>query len=325
MPASDDSRANTRARAVDIETASELIAARRIRPNRHLNQIIWALVVLAALALLAVWVIRNPAFEWDVFATYFTQARILEGLWNTIWITAVVVAISVVFGLALAAARLSRIPVLVAVAWGYVWVFRSVPVLVQLLLWFNIGYFIPAFTVLLPGGALITINTNDIVTAAGAAILGLSLHGIALAGEIIRGGILGVPTGQTEAAQVLGLSDGYTLRRIVFPQALRSITPALANMFIEQLKGTSIVSVLAVKDLLYSAQEVYATNYKVVPLLIVATVWYIVVTSILSVGQYFLERRLSRSSGTNSGTARGVRGLLSGPPRIHDSEVRNGL
>ena len=317
-------RISSRSVKVDVATAKELLVAHKVRPNRHLGELCWAVVALILLGLLAFWVAGNPAFEWDVFAEYFGQGRILEGLWNTLWITAVVVAISVVLGLGLAAARLSRLPVLVAVAWGYVWVFRSVPVLVQLLLWFNIGYFIPAFTLLLPGGLQIAINTNDIVTATGAAILGLSLHGIALAGEIIRGGILGVPIGQTEAAHVLGLSDGYTLRRIIFPQALRSITPALANMFIEQLKGTSIVSVLAVKDLLYSAQEVYATNYKVVPLLMVATIWYVIITSVLSLGQYVLERRLSRSSGGPT-APRGIRGLLNGPTRVHNEEVRLGI
>lgn len=307
---------------MDLETASRLLAAHQFRPDRHVQQVVWALIVLTLLGLLLAWAVVNPAFEWDVFGTYFLQGRILRGLWTTIWLTAVVVAISIVFGIGLAACRLSRVPVLVAVAWGYVWVFRSIPVLVQLIIWFNIGYFIPAFTLALPGGQLVKVDTNYLVTAFGAAILGLSLHGIALAGEIIRGGILGVPTGQTEAAHVLGFSDSYTFRRIVFPQTLRSTAPALSNMFIEQLKGTSIVSVLAVRELLYSAQEIYATNYKVVPLLMVATVWYVIITSVLAIGQHFLERRLSRSSRNSVRRARSTEKLHpSSPPRSQDAEV----
>lgn len=291
-------------RAVDLQSALELSSERRTYREKHLGQLISGVVIAGLMVVFVIWALKNPAFEWAVFGKYFSSPHILDGVWTTIWLTCVVVAISVVFGFALASFRLSGILLLVTVAWGYVWIFRSIPVLVQLLLWFNIGYFIPAFTVSFTGGATFSVSTNDLLTATTAAILGLSLHGIAIAGEIIRGGFLSISPGQAEAARVLGLSEAYIFRRVVFPQSLRSVVPALASMFIEQLKGTSIVSVLAVSDLLYSAQSVYASNYKVVPLLMVVTLWYIVITSVLSACQYLLERALSRSDGRADSRAR---------------------
>jgi polar amino acid transport system permease protein len=261
----------------------------RIVPHRRPGQ--WAAVVavLAFLALALTSVLRNEAFQWDVVADYFTSDAVLRGLWLTLWLTAVVMVLGFALGTLLAAARLSSNPVLRSVSWGYVWLFRSIPVLVQLLLWFNIGALYPQ---------ILGVRTVDLLGPVTVAIIGLTLHEAAYAAEVVRGGILSVDRGQIEAAQALGLSRWRRWRRIVLPQAMRSIVPPAGNMLIGTLKGTAIVSVIAVQDLLYSVQLVYHRTYQVIPLLMVATVWYTVVTSVLGVGQYYVEKHYARGFGS---------------------------
>ncbi len=258
-----------------------------IVPQRRLGQWTAAVAVLALLALAVTSVLRNKAFQWDVVADYFTSDAVLRGLWLTLWLTAVVMVLGFVLGTLLAAARLSANPVLRSVSWGYVWLFRSIPILVQLLLWFNIGALYPQ---------ILGVKTVDLLGPVTVAIIGLTLHEAAYAAEVVRGGILSVDRGQIEAAQALGLSRWRRWRRIVLPQAMRSIVPPAGNMLIGTLKGTSIVSVIAVQDLLYSVQLVYHRTYQVIPLLMVATVWYTVVTSVLSLGQYYVEKHYARGS-----------------------------
>ncbi|AWT42236.1 MULTISPECIES: amino acid ABC transporter permease [Streptomyces] len=259
----------------------------RIVPQRRYGQWAAAVVVLALLALAVTSVLRNEAFQWDVVAAYFTTDSVLRGLWLTLWLTAVVMALGFALGTLLAAARLSANPVLRSVSWGYVWLFRSIPILVQLLLWFNIGALYPT---------VLGVKTVDLLGPVTVAIIGLTLHEAAYAAEVVRGGILSVDRGQIEAAQALGLSRWRRWRRIVLPQAMRAIVPPAGNMLIGTLKGTSIVSVIAVNDLLFSVQLVYHRTYQVIPLLMVATVWYTVVTSVLSVGQHYLEKRYARGA-----------------------------
>ncbi|MEW2530382.1 amino acid ABC transporter permease [Streptomyces sp. NPDC047071] len=259
----------------------------RIVPRRHLGQWAAAAVVVAALALALNSVVRNDAFQWGVVGDYFTTAAVLRGLWLTLWLTAAVMVLGFALGTLLALGRLSGNPVLRAVSWGYVWFFRSMPILVQLLFWFNIGALYPT---------LLGIKTVDLLGPVTIAVIGLTLHEAAYAAEVVRGGILSVDRGQTEAAQSLGLGRARRFRRIVLPQAMRSIVPPAGNMLIGTLKGTSIVSVIAVQDLLYSVQLVYHRTYQVIPLLLVATLWYVVVTSVLSVGQYYVERHYARGS-----------------------------
>jgi polar amino acid transport system permease protein len=258
-----------------------------IVPQRRLGQWTAAVAVLALLALAVTSVLRNEAFQWDVVADYFTSDAVLRGLWLTLWLTAVVMVLGFALGTVLAAARLSTNPVLRSVSWGYVWLFRSIPILVQLLLWFNIGALYPQ---------ILGVKTVDLLGPVTVAIIGLTLHEAAYAAEVVRGGILSVDRGQIEAAQALGLSRWRRRRRIVLPQAMRSIVPPAGNMLIGTLKGTSIVSVIAVQDLLYSVQLVYHRTYQVIPLLMVATVWYTVVTSVLSLGQYYVEKHYARGS-----------------------------
>ncbi|MGI5453589.1 amino acid ABC transporter permease [Streptomyces sp. CA-249302] len=259
----------------------------RIVPQRRYGQWTAAVVVLALLGLAVNSVLRNRAFQWDVVADYFTSDSVLRGLWLTLWLTAVVMVLGFALGTLLAAFRLSANPVLRSVSWGYVWLFRSIPILVQLLLWFNIGALYPE---------LFGVRTVNLLGPVEVAIVGLTLHEAAYAAEVVRGGILAVDRGQIEAAQALGLSRWRRWRRIVLPQAMRSIVPPAGNMLIGTLKGTSIVSVIAVSDLLFSVQLVYHRTYQVIPLLMVATLWYTIVTSVLGVGQYYVEKHYARGS-----------------------------
>jgi polar amino acid transport system permease protein len=287
------------ASAPPLDPAAEAeapIVARR-RPGR----LIASAAVLLLFALLLDSVVRNQAFQWDVVGRYFTTAAIVNGLVLTLWLTAVVMVLGFALGTLLAVCRLSGNPVLRTLSWGYVWVFRATPLLVQLLFWFNIGALYPTVSLGIPyGPELFSVKTVNLLGPTLTAVIGLTLHEAAYAAEVVRGGLLSVDQGQLEAAQSLGLRRSRVLRRIVVPQAMRSIVPAAGNMLIGTLKGTSIVSVLAVQDLLYSAQVVYNQTYQVIPLLLVATLWYIAVTSVLSVGQYYLERHYAR------GTTRGA-------------------
>ncbi|MFB6985174.1 amino acid ABC transporter permease [Streptomyces sp. NPDC056178] len=259
----------------------------RIVPVRRTGQWAAAVVALALLALVLNSVIRNDAFQWDVVAEYFTTTAVLRGLGLTLWLTALVMVLGFALGTLLAVLRLSDNRVLQALGWGYVWLFRSTPILVQLLFWFNIGALYPE---------ILGVRTVDLLGPVTVAVIGLTLHEAAYAAEVVRGGILSVERGQIEAAQSLGLGPWRRLRRIVLPQAMRSIVPPAGNMLIGTLKGTSIVSVIAVQDLLYSVQLVYHRTYQVIPLLLVATLWYALVTSLLGVGQHYIERHYARGT-----------------------------
>ncbi|KQX54975.1 MULTISPECIES: amino acid ABC transporter permease [unclassified Streptomyces] len=259
----------------------------RVVPARRVGQGTAAALVLALLALGLVSVVRNKAFQWDVVAQYFTSASVLRGLGLTLWLTALVMALGFALGTLLAVLRLSANPVLRAVSWGYVWFFRSTPILVQLLFWFNIGALYPQ---------ILGVNTVNLLGPVSVAVIGLTLHEAAYAAEVVRGGILSVDRGQIEAAQSLGLGGWRRLSRIVLPQAMRAIVPPAGNMLIGTLKGTSIVSVIAVQDLLYSTQLVYHRTYEIIPLLLVATLWYVAVTSVLGLGQHYVERHYARGT-----------------------------
>ncbi|WP_335937198.1 amino acid ABC transporter permease [Streptomyces sp. PTD5-9] len=267
----------------------------RIVPVRRTGQWAAAVVVLALLALVLNSVLRNEAFQWDVVAEYFTTTAVLRGLGLTLWLTALVMVLGFALGTLLAVLRLSVNPVLRAVSWGYIWLFRSTPILVQLLFWFNIGALYPE---------ILGVRTVNLLGPVAVAVVGLTLHEAAYAAEVVRGGVLSVDRGQIEAAQSLGLGPWRRLRRIVLPQAMRSIVPPAGNMLIGTLKGTSIVSVIAVQDLLYSVQLVYHRTYQVIPLLLVATLWYAVVTSLLGIGQHYVERYYARGIASGTVSAR---------------------
>ncbi|RAJ68744.1 polar amino acid transport system permease protein [Streptomyces sp. Amel2xB2] len=269
----------------------------QIVARRHPGRWLAACAALLVFAMVLNSVVRNRAFQWNVVSGYFTTPAVLDGLVLTLWLTAAVMVLGFVLGTLLAVMRLSANPVLRTLSWGYVWIFRSTPLLVQLLFWFNIGALYPRLGIGIPfGPEFVTFKTANLLGAAATALIGLTLHEAAYAAEVVRGGILTVDAGQTEAAQALGLGRRRVLQRIVVPQAMRSIVPTAGNMLIGTLKGTSIVSVLAVQDLLYSVQLVYNRTYQVIPLLMVATLWYIAVTTLLSIGQFYLERHYARGA-----------------------------
>jgi polar amino acid transport system permease protein len=285
-------------RASDVE----LLQA-KIVPLRRPGQWVTAVIALGLFAMLIHSMITNPRFQWDVVRHYFATDAILRGLLLTLWLTALVMVCGYLLGILLAVVRLSRNPVLRTLSFGYVWLIRSVPPLVQLLFWYELASLYPRLSLGIPfGHEFVTVKTAHLFTGLLAAFVGLTLDVAAFASEIVRGGILAVEHGQSEAAQSLGLGRFRIFRRIVLPQAMPAIIPASGNMLIGMLKATSIVSVIAVQDLLYSAQLIYNQNYLVIPLLLVATVWYIILTTLLSIGQYYVERHYAR--GTKRGADR---------------------
>ncbi|CAN5320449.1 amino acid ABC transporter permease [soil metagenome] len=262
-------------------------------PRGYASLLLGLAITLAAIGL-GIAAIRNKAFGWNVVAEYLLSPEILHGLMLTLWMTIVVVILGFALGCLIALLGMANNPILKTAARLYVWGFRSTPILVQLLFWYNIGYIVPEFSLNIPfGPTLFSVDTRNIVTAGVAAILGLTFHEAAYAAEIVRGGILSIDKGQAEAGKALGLRSSSIFLNIVMPQAIRNMLPPAGNLVIGTLKGTSIVSVIAVSDLLYSAQLIYNRNYEIVPLLLVATFWYMVATTVFSAFQRWLERRFS--------------------------------
>ena len=270
---------------------SQMRLVGRSRPGR------WVAATVAVVlgAMFVNTLVTNERFEWPTVAQYFTQESVLRGLWLTLWLTAVTFAAGFVLGIGLAAMRLWGGPLLQSISFGFVWIVRSVPPLVLLLFWFQLASLYPRLSLGIPFGPEFTsVDTTHLIGPLTAAFIALTIDVAAFAAEIVRGGLVSVDDGQTEAARSLGLAPSRIFRRIVLPQAMPAIVPASGNLLIGLLKSTSLVSVIAVTDLLYSVQLVYNQNFKVMPLLLVATIWYIVITSLLAIGQYFVERRFAR-------------------------------
>ena len=269
----------------------------RAVPVRHPGRWIAAVIVAVLAAGLVRSVATNQRFEWDIVGRYFTSSSVLHGLLVTLELTAAAMLVGVVLGVVLAVMRLSPNPLIASASWFYIWIVRGTPVLVQLLFWNFISALYPKISIGIPfGPELFHANANALITPFVAAVLGLGLNEGAYMAEIVRAGIISVDEGQTEAAQALGMTRLQTLRRIVLPQAMRVIVPPTGNEAISMLKTSSLVSVIAYTELLYSVQLIYATTYQQIPLLIVASLWYLIVTSVLSVGQYYLERHFGRGS-----------------------------
>lgn len=250
---------------------------------------------LVALAVIFIQVlVTNDNMQWTVVIEYLFNPAILSGLGMTLLLTFLAMVIGLAIGVVLAIMRLSSSRVFQAASWGWIWFFRGVPPLVQMIFWYNLSLLLPEISIGIPfhGPKFISWNTNDLITPFSAAIMGLAFTESAYAAEMIRAGIQAVNVGQAEAAATLGMTRSLTLRRIVLPQALRIIIPPIGNDTISMLKFTSLVSVLALPDLLYSAQMVYSRTYQTVPLLLVATVWYLVLTTILTITEHAVEHRL---------------------------------
>jgi polar amino acid transport system permease protein len=281
------------------ESAARASAPEEIKavPVRHPGRWVAAVVVLVLFAMLVNTLVTNPRFDWSVVGSYFLSRRVLDGLGITILLTVVCMAIGIALGVILAVMRLSDNPLLSGSSWLYIWFFRGTPVLVQLLVWFNLAFLYPKISFGIPfGPSWVSANANSLITPLTAAILGLGLNEGAYMAEIVRAGILSVEHGQTEAAQALGMSRGLTLRRIILPQAMRVIIPPTGNETISMLKTSSLASVITVTELLYAVQLIYSVNFKTIPLLIVASIWYLILTSVLTVGQYYVERHYARGS-----------------------------
>lgn len=261
-------------------------------PVRHPGRWVSGAVVLLLLAMVVHGLVTNKRFGWHVVWKYLFSEPVLRGLWATVYVTFLAMAIGIVGGVLLAVLRLSPNPLLRSASWTYTWFFRGTPQMVQLIFWGTIGALYPKISIGIPFGPEFgSVEANKLVPVLGAVLLGLGLNEAAYMSEIVRAGINSVDEGQTEAAQALGMGRGLTMRRIILPQAMRVIIPPTGNETISMLKTTSLASVIAFTELLYSAQLIYARNYQTIPLLIVAAIWYLALTSVLSIGQYFLERR----------------------------------
>ncbi|MGN6537634.1 MAG: amino acid ABC transporter permease [Mesorhizobium sp.] len=238
---------------------------------------------------------NNDSFHFATVPEFLLDPRILDGLKLTIYVTCGSMLIGLVLGVVLAIMGLSANPVTNIIASAFIWLFRGTPVLVQLIFWFNIGIIFPNLSLSLPGGnILFSMPMNTIMTAVVTALIGLGLNEAAYMSEIVRAGIQSIDKGQVEAAKALGLPPFKVMARIVFPQAMRLIVPPIGNQFISLLKTSSLVSVISAGDLLTQATRIYSENFRILELLVVASIWYLVLTTIANIGQWFIERRYSR-------------------------------
>jgi polar amino acid transport system permease protein len=280
---------------------TETVAPDEIRaiPVRHPGRWVAAGIVIFLLIAIANSMASNSRFQWGIVGHYFFSSRILSGLVVTLELTATSMAIGIALGVLLAVMRLSPNPLVSGSAWLYIWLFRGTPVLVQILLWYNIAALYPRFSLGIPFGPTFAhFNASSLITPFVAGMLALGLNEGAYMAEIVRAGMISVEEGQTEAAQALGMTRMQTMRRIVLPQAMRVIVPPTGNETISMLKTTSLVAVIALPhpELLYAAQLIYAVNYRTIQLLIVASIWYLIVTTVLTFGQTYLERRFGRGT-----------------------------
>jgi polar amino acid transport system permease protein len=268
----------------------------RLRRRSTFEYVAWVLCSLIGIGIL-ISVSTNPNFKWGTVAQYFTHESILRGLMLTIFLTLASMALGTLLGLGLAIMRGSSIKPVAATAGVYITIFRGTPVLVQLIFWFNVAALYPNLTIGIPFTNIGTaIDVNALMAPITAALVGLTLNEAAYMAEIIRGGFSSVGKGQIEAADSLGMSGAMKMRKVIIPQAMPSIIPATGNQVIGMFKGTSLVSVLGVAELLQSAQLIYARTYETIPLLIVASLWYLVMTLLLSYPQSKLEQKYSRAT-----------------------------
>jgi polar amino acid transport system permease protein len=263
------------------------------RPGARIRSILLAVVALSVVIGAAMIVVGSGRVHWNIVLEYLFAPVMLRGVATTLLLTIVSLLGAMVLGTVLAAMRISKNPVLQSIASAYIWFFRGTPLLVQIVFWFNFGLFLPNLSVL---GYSIPINM--LITPLTAALLGLLLNVSAFMCEVIRGGLLAVDVGQTEAALSIGMTPGQALRKIVLPQAIRVILPAAGNLAIDLLKATSLVYVIGTKEILGTVLGLAAQTFYVIELLIVGSLWYLALVSIATAGQSWLEARLARSVGS---------------------------
>ncbi len=279
------------------EPVGQLDAKDIVRTHKPM-QWVGTLIALLLASMFLHMLITNANLQWRVVGQYLFSHTILSGIALTLELTLLAMLVGLAIGIVVAVMRLSGNVLLQQISWAWIWFFRGVPPLVQLIFWYNLASLVSSVSVGVPyGPTFLSWQTNSLITPFTAALLGLAFTESAYAAEMIRAGIQAVPRGQVEAANSLGMTGGQVMRRIVLPQALRIVIPPIGNDTISMLKFTSLVSVLALPDLLYSAQEIYARTYQTIPLLLVATLWYLVLTTILTVAEYVIEKRLRRGHG----------------------------
>ncbi len=264
-------------------------------PVRHPWRWVASVIVLAIAASIVRSVVTDKNFQWGVVGHYLFDSRVLHGIVGTLLLTVISMAIGIVLGIVLAIMRQSPNPLISGSSWLYIWFFRGTPLLVQIVFWNFIAALYPVIALGIPfGPAFIHGNANTIITTFDAAILALGLNEAAYMAEIVRAGFLAVEEGQSEAASSLGLTRLQIMRHIVLPQAMRVIIPPTGNETISMLKNSSLVYFIGYAELFYEVSQIYGATYQTIPLLIVASIWYLVMTSVLYVGQYFIERRFGR-------------------------------
>ncbi|MFD9129199.1 amino acid ABC transporter permease [Kitasatospora sp. NPDC059571] len=298
-------------------------------PVRHPGR--WAgMIVVAVLAAMLIHaLVTNPAFEWSVVGDTLFNDQILHGVVVTLELTALAMVMGVVGGIVLAVMRLSPNPLLSGVAWVYIWVFRGTPVIVQLVFWNFLAAIWPKLSIGIPFGPdFVSGSTNTLIPVFVAALLGLGLNEAAYMAEIVRGGLQSVSEGQTEAAHALGMSQFTTMRRIVLPQAMRVIIPPTGNETISMLKTSSLASVIALEELFQAGHNIYSRTFQTIPVLIAVSAWYLFMTSILTIGQYYIERHYARGANRTLPPTplQRLRGLFGGrTPRPTEHDVVPGL
>ena len=284
----------------------------QVVPARYPARTVGTVVAIGLIASVLYSVLGNPRWGWNVFAHWFFSEAVLAGLGQTLLLTALGAVLGFALAVPLALARLSRSPLLSSCSWAYIWLFRSIPTIVLLLLLNNLGYLYDTVRLGIPFTDIVFLRgpTTDLITPFMAAILGLTLTQAAFAAEAIRGGILSVDQGQREAAAALGLPRARQTWRIVLPQAMRAILPAAFNDVIGLAKGTAVVYILAMPDLFYTVQIIYHRNLEVIPMLMVATVWYLVILTALSAIQVHIERHYARGATRDPVAVSGVFAVL---------------
>ncbi len=284
-------------------------------PVRHYGRWVGAAVVLVLLGYFFA-AAAKADIKYGVIPDYLFADTVLTGLRNTLIISVVAQGTGIVLGVVFAVMRLSKNPVLSVTSGVYIWFFRGTPVLVQLMFWFNLSIVFQTVAIGVPGlGTFYSQPMNEFMTPFMAALLGLGLNEGAYMAEIVRAGIISVDPGQTEASQALGMTSALTMRRIVLPQAMRVIIPPTGNEFISMLKTSSLAYIVTYRELFESARSIFSTNLLIIELLLVISIWYLVLTSLASWGQYYIERYFARGSREIGETPfqRIRRGLMSGP------------
>ena len=261
-------------------------AAPRRHPVRNAVTVLLSFLILLILYLCAV----NPNFGWSVVGQYLFDPSVMHGIGVTLSLTVVSMLLGIVLGLICAVGKLSKLRFFMGLSDLYLWFFRSTPLLVQLLFWYNLSALFPVLGI--PG--LFAVDTNDVITPLTAAVVGLSLNEGAYMAEIIRAGLMSVDPAQRETAEAFGMSKSQILFRVLLPQAMRAIVPPTSNQVISMIKATAMVSIIAMDDLLYSVQAIYNQNFQIIPLLIVAVLWYLVITSVLTFIQSRIERKFAK-------------------------------